>query len=278
MERIDRLAWRQLGIARGVLLDARRQFYPPGFAFPFHDHDYPEFFLVVSGAGWHDLDGASTPLAPGDLVLVDAASRHRPRAGARTSLGFINVTIAPPFARALLPRLPPLPGWGEGRPRAQRLGPFDHQVALDRLTELERGGGDRIACESLILDLAWRLRRAAGRRDSLPPALAATLERLDGADGLRAGPAALAAAAGCSREHLNRLCRRHLGGTLVDLVGARRLDHAARLLRHTAEPIVDIASGSGFDSLSHFYARFRRRFGCTPAAWRGGGTSAARAS
>lgn len=54
---------------------------------------------------------------------------------------------------------------------------------------------------------------------------------------------------------------------LVDL----RIRRAAKLLRATNLPVTDIAYEVGFESLSGFYAAFRRRMGAPPARFRRAG-------
>jgi AraC-like DNA-binding protein len=62
--------------------------------------------------------------------------------------------------------------------------------------------------------------------------------------------------------------RRHFGTTTTGLVNDLRLEHAARLLSLTDQPIVDVAHASGFDHLSYFYRRFTTRYGRTPRRYR----------
>jgi AraC-like DNA-binding protein len=48
----------------------------------------------------------------------------------------------------------------------------------------------------------------------------------------------------------------------------RRLERAGILLARTDRPLLDIALGLGFGSLSYFHRQFRKRFATTPMAWR----------
>lgn len=52
------------------------------------------------------------------------------------------------------------------------------------------------------------------------------------------------------------------------MLAEERLATAAQLLRHTDLPVAEVAARSGFRSVSHFHARFRARFGRSPAALR----------
>lgn len=48
----------------------------------------------------------------------------------------------------------------------------------------------------------------------------------------------------------------------------RRLEHAAKLLRHSAMNVTEIAFESGFEDVSHFSRVFKERFGAPPLAYR----------
>jgi len=51
---------------------------------------------------------------------------------------------------------------------------------------------------------------------------------------------------------------------------AIRLRHAAMLLRNTPMPVADAGFSSGFNSIEHFTAAFRREYECPPSAFRAG--------
>jgi AraC family transcriptional activator of tynA and feaB len=82
------------------------------------------------------------------------------------------------------------------------------------------------------------------------------------------GPGEVAAEAGISLRYLQKLFTER-GSTCSECVYARRLDHAARLLRRraslgTGQPISEIAYACGFRDYTHFARKFRQRFGCPP--------------
>jgi AraC-like DNA-binding protein len=64
------------------------------------------------------------------------------------------------------------------------------------------------------------------------------------------------------------LFKKAFGTTLIDYVTHHRVSHAQRLLATTEEKIVEVAFGSGFNSLSRFNEAFRRACGCTPRSYR----------
>lgn len=75
---------------------------------------------------------------------------------------------------------------------------------------------------------------------------------------------ALAAAAGCSRRHLERLFREAVGKTPGEFYRGLRLDRGRNLLSTTDMSLIDVAIACGFPTVSHFSKSFRARFGASP--------------
>lgn len=71
-----------------------------------------------------------------------------------------------------------------------------------------------------------------------------------------------------SEDRAGREVRRLLGRGFADLLAEARLVTAATLLRGSALPVLEVGQRAGFGDASHFHACFRRRFGCSPGAWR----------
>ena len=69
-------------------------------------------------------------------------------------------------------------------------------------------------------------------------------------------------------NHLVKLFRRHVGMSVLDYLRARRLEHAAGLLRETALTVREIAAQCGFEDPNYFTRCFRRHYGRTPTAGR----------
>jgi AraC family transcriptional regulator len=78
----------------------------------------------------------------------------------------------------------------------------------------------------------------------------------------------LAALVGVSRFHFLRLFKTTVGVTPHVYLSERRMVQAARLLRDSQAPVIEIAAACGFDDPSYFAARFRRHVGVTPMLYR----------
>ena len=86
--------------------------------------------------------------------------------------------------------------------------------------------------------------------------------------------AKLADIANLSPFHLCHVFRDHVGTSIHDYVLHERLAHALDAVLDCGDDLTAIALDAGFASHSHFTARFRSFFGCTPAALRRVATAA----
>lgn len=77
-------------------------------------------------------------------------------------------------------------------------------------------------------------------------------------------PAVLADQAGISRRQIERLFKKYLGTTPKQHYRKIRLREAYRLLIQSAQPIIDVALATGFETPSHFSRCFKDEFGETP--------------
>ena len=74
----------------------------------------------------------------------------------------------------------------------------------------------------------------------------------------------LAAAAGYSRRHLERLFRDAVGKSPADFYRGLRLDLGRNLLSTTEMTLLEVSLACGFATVSHFSKSFRARYGVAP--------------
>ncbi|AOV96464.1 AraC family transcriptional regulator [Edwardsiella hoshinae] len=80
----------------------------------------------------------------------------------------------------------------------------------------------------------------------------------------------VAARAGYSKWHLQRMFKAHTGIRLGEYIRNKKLDESARRLKVCQGSILDIALSMGFDSQRSFTRSFKRRFDVTPGVWKKG--------
>jgi len=136
-----------------------------------------------------------------------------------------------------------------------------HPLALDQLElilgahVLQRYGAPRQRRTVAMTGLAaWQRRRAAGL----------LAENLDGSVRL----VDLARECELSVSHFARSFKASFGVTCHVWLTERRIERAKELLARTSEPLVDVATRSGFGDQAAFTRTFHRMVGVTPGHWR----------
>jgi AraC-like DNA-binding protein len=144
-------------------------------------------------------------------------------------------------------------------------------------SRLARSEADAFEAEALGLDLL-DISLSAMRSGSAPQRRSAhtrrtrAIERIKEAVAL--APAAnwnvakLAKVASLSPFHLCHVFRQMVGTSIYDYVLQERLAQTLDAVLDGGDDLTAIALDAGFASHSHFTARFRRFFGCTPTALR----------
>ncbi|MDY0289894.1 MAG: AraC family transcriptional regulator [Sphaerochaeta sp.] len=74
--------------------------------------------------------------------------------------------------------------------------------------------------------------------------------------------------AGKTREHVCRCFQKYLHTTPIAYINTLKINYAANMLLHSDDEIIDIAYSLGFQSLSNFYALFKKELGQTPLKFR----------
>ncbi len=142
---------------------------------------------------------------------------------------------------------------------------------------LEKGEADEFEAEAFGLDLL-DVSLASVRPGQLPVRRSALARRLRALERVKeavaSAPSAkwnvarLAGVANLSPFHLCHVFREMTGTSVYDYVLHERLSRALDAVLDGGDDLTAIALDAGFASHSHFTARFRSFFGCTPAALR----------
>jgi len=93
-----------------------------------------------------------------------------------------------------------------------------------------------------------------------------SLDERDDLDELTLG--VFAKTLGLSERQISRLFRLEIGMTFCTYTTRLRVDRARRLLEESMLPVIEVAAETGWSSLAHFNAVFRRHTGKTPTAYR----------
>ena len=223
-----------------------------------------ELELVETGTGFSFINGVSYPHLPNRLILAKPG-QFRFTVGA-FSCWFVRFRCADTEEATLLRALP------------------DTALAEGDLQKnmIEELGGMRVQSIashfSLQAALCALLREATAyfqpdqpvRGDSDPhfPAVIAVKEYLDSHFSEKIRLDRLADQVHLSKNFFRSKFYQLMGLSPQEYLAQVRLAHARRLLRTTAQPLVDIAVSCGYDSQSYFNYVFKRLTGQTPLAYR----------
>jgi AraC family transcriptional regulator len=167
---------------------------------------------------------------------------------------------------------------GSGDPASQGLLPAKAMMLRNFLwTRLDKGEADDFEAEALGLDLL-NMSLASVRSGKGPVrasaqarrrrALERVKEAVASAPSNKWNVAKLADVANLSPFHLCHVFRDMVGTSIYDYVLHERLAQTLPAVLDCGDDLTGIALDAGFASHSHFTARFKRFFGCTPAALR----------
>ena len=69
--------------------------------------------------------------------------------------------------------------------------------------------------------------------------------------------------------YISRLLKKHTGHNFKELLQQRKLQQAAYLLKETPITVDSVMEAIGYENSSYFYRQFKKKYGCSPAQYRG---------
>ena len=240
-----------------------------------HYHEFCKLLLLLSGQGSYYVDGQHYLLRPGDIVLIDSHSIHKPELGGAVPYERIILYVSPDYLRQLstpgcdLPEL--------FRPAAGHvLRLKDPKPIFALATELERGlsqegfGREQLS-DANLLRLLVALGRALERREAgegtpTAPENKRVLEIMEYLDRSLAEPIDmdhLAEIFYVSKYHMMRAFREQTGTTIYTYLTRRRLALARERLE-AGMSATECCYSCGFRSYSSFTRAWGKYYGTTP--------------
>lgn len=243
-----------------------------------HRHDiFQQFLYIRDGSGDAIFLPKRLALSPPCIICVPPRTSH----GFRFSRDIDGLVVT-----LLADRLPLLGGGAQqpenwlAAPRLVSLRSSDDAAYFDetlgrlhREVREQKAGSNELA-ESYLKTMVLLLNRLVGSEVAGPPK-SAKLARVQALENLIASKfreqwsvTQYADALRLTPTHLNRLVREVRGVTVHDLVMARVLEEARRLLVFTAVSVATVAEQLGFTDAAYFIRCFRKRTGVTPGHYR----------
>lgn len=235
-----------------------------GSTLPAHTHDDPTICYVMHGRFTEHWSGHAADCESDSVKLTPAGEVHWDRfnsgdtQGLRVDVSRDRFSESPGIFRAL-----------EERHFSRARAPSD--IARRLVNELESDDDAAlIAAEGLALELLAELSRDAGPLTAphRPKWLLQADEFIRESYTRRVSVGEIAGTVGVEPATLARGYRKAFACTIGDRIRRLRVDHAARALVETRQPLSLVALNAGFYDQPHFTNVFRRYMGVTPAEYR----------
>jgi len=231
------------------------------------------FYTVGGGGFFRSADGRTAQARAGTLHLYPprVGTEYGTLRGGTWDFHWVHFSARPAWAGWL--KLPgtAVPGLLEvpvrsARGRARILDAFRDLHRDIRMGGLWRAELASNAIERILIVAGESVR--AGRGRPVDDRIQAVLERIATRPAERYTVAGLAASVHVSPSRFAHLFRRETGHGVIEAILHARLAESAKLLELTPTPIKEIAAMTGFGSPHYFSARFKKRFGMGPRAFR----------
>ena len=265
---------------RGYLLENFRLFHLNTDAetrVDYHYHEFCKLLLLVSGRGSYVVDGQRYLLQPGDVVLVDSRSVHRPELETGNPYERIIIYISPEFLQKMSTEdcdLQQIFSADTGHvlrlKETERKKVFAMTAALEKELSGEDYGRELVS-NAYLLRLLVEVGRQRRRKDAVNPhpVIPQNPRVLEWMRYLEAHLAEdldmdlLAEEFFISKYHMMRLFHRETGFTIHTYLLQRRL-LAARQLIDKGMRATEACYRCGFRSYSSFTRAYSKHFGSTP--------------
>ena len=265
---------------RGYLLENFRLFHlntETQTKVDFHYHEFCKLLLLVSGRGGYVVDGQRYLLQPGDVVLVDSRSVHRPELESENPYERIIIYISPEFLQKMSTADCDLLGiFQMDAGHVLRLKETERKkiFAMTAALEKELSGSDygrEIVSNAYLLRLLVEIGRQRRRTDVhnphpvIPenPRVLEWMAYIDKHLTEDLDMDTLAERFFISKYHMMRLFHRETGFTIHTFLLQRRL-LAARQLIDKGLLATEACYRCGFRSYSSFTRAYNKHFGSTP--------------
>lgn len=245
-------------------------------AFPLHDHEFGEIFWVDKGGCEHFCNGESSAMAEGDCCFLRPWDAHSLHCDASSSFFIFNIafrwdSLLHVQQRYFDSALDPY-GAERGVHRRERLSEHSLNFCRQGALRLLDGEPCLLKLEKFLMDFLGHFGRPLPEISNLcemPPLwLQQGCQEMKRPDNLRGGVARLVELCGRSSAHVSREFKRCYGRTPQRWVDRLRMNYAAAQLAGTPKDILDICWDCGYESISHFYVRFRHYYKLSPARYR----------
>ncbi len=242
-----------------------------------HCHDFFEFFLVVDGSAFHNVNKSRQLVTKGSMILIRPDDVHFFEKNGIEDCQYVNIV----FSAGTLYDLIHYVGNGywdnlinDPLPPSIRLNTSDYSILQKKILRLsimqvDKKEQAKSYFRLLLSDLMFNyFSNYKSGSKMLPEWLDEIIFEMGKAENIKSGLPEMHRLSKKSPEHLCRIFKTYLHITPTDFLNELRLNHAASMLAYSSADIIDIVYECGYNNLSHFYHLFKKKFGETPSKFR----------
>ena len=228
-----------------------------------HKHDFFEIALFIKGNAVHNVDGESYAITEGQFVFLNPNNTHHFESQSDKtyvfSLSILSEKVAKFFSTL------------DYTPIFTKIYTVKNARVIkeiERLPTMQKPRQKLIVNTIITSLLTEAILSDSTENANVPLNLQIAIDEIRRPEHISGGVEKLAKLAGYSRMHLGRLIKTHYGKSPINLLQDIKMSLATEYLEKTSFSIEKIAELVGLSSVSQFHSAFRRKFGCTPNAYR----------
>lgn len=242
-----------------------------------HSHDFCELFLVTSGEVLHNLNGESSLLRAGNLVILNKEAVHYYEKNNNSECDFINIGFTEETFKKYA-NLIATPNQVSNLLHADKYqtevdSKFLEQVKVkcDRINSFfNKDSTSNYRVISLFFDFITYVieNTETDKLNNVPNEIRKLCSELQNPDNFEKGLKEIFDKYNFSYEHYCRNFSKFIGVTPTNFFNDAKMNYARNLLIYTNYAIIDICFYCGFENLAYFYKLFFNKYSTTPSKFR----------
>lgn len=245
-----------------------------------HNHTFFEFHIQIQGSVIHHYDEKVEQIRTGDVLLISPALSHSYTLdpASKTPSHYLNLAISASYFKTLITCLgiTHLQTFMDNMELLMKFHIPSAPLKQLRKRYTELSAQENSMSSEYMLGLKFYLISLLDIIHSIPSYsfsdkprwLVDFLNILNDPEYYPLSIQELAKHSYYSPNHLALLFKKHMNTTIHEYVRAKKMDHAAYLLKNTDFNITEIAIQLGYSELGHFSALFKQIYRCSPLEYR----------
>ena len=237
-----------------------------------HMHDFYEIELIISGNVDEIINGNRIKASEGDIFLVTPETYHALEC--KEDLAIISIAITTNFTNIEL--LNRIVGGNDDKVFHRKLAEADYDFVIslfDRMAESiknENPYNSQIAksCVNLIISLILGNEEMGIKLDRNISVIRNAMNYIRNNYANNPTLGEVAKHVNISKNYFSVLFKENAGISFKQFLNDVKLNNAAKKLKYSDMPIVEICHECGYDSLSTFYRKFKEKFSVSPQIYR----------